>query len=250
MKLCLRIALLFLVTGTLTQDLDLWDALDTPDPTPQKPKEKPKTPEQPKKDGDLDLLDAFGPGDSQPEKPKKPSPGGSDSNGFDLGDAVNPGKTWIIPISRSSFVSASNDHFSGGGSFDDSDLFDVSGGDYKPDGGRSGGTMTVILCYFIVIALFTSLLWLQCNPKSQVSNSRPRSRVLTGGAGQPQGSGPIAGIISAVGVALVGAASSYFAYQKKKLCFKLQGGADPESGKGHQGTRSEPQVLSNLLQTN
>lgn len=39
-------------------------------------------------------------------------------------------------------------HFSGGGSFDDSDLFDVSGGDYKPDGGRSGGTMTVILCYF------------------------------------------------------------------------------------------------------
>uniref|UniRef100_A0A3Q4MRG9 CD99 molecule n=1 Tax=Neolamprologus brichardi TaxID=32507 RepID=A0A3Q4MRG9_NEOBR len=65
-----------------------------------------------------------------------------------------------------------------------------------------------------------------------------------------EGSGPIAGIISAVGVALVGAASSYFAYQKKKLCFKLQGGADPESGKGHQGTRSEPQVLSNLLQTN
>uniref|UniRef100_A0A3Q4MRG5 CD99 molecule n=1 Tax=Neolamprologus brichardi TaxID=32507 RepID=A0A3Q4MRG5_NEOBR len=116
------------------------------DPTPQKPKEKPKTPEQPKKDG--------------------------------------------------------------GGSFDDSDLFDVSGGDYKPDGGRSGG------------------------------------------AGGCAGSGPIAGIISAVGVALVGAASSYFAYQKKKLCFKLQGGADPESGKGHQGTRSEPQVLSNLLQTN
>lgn len=29
--------------------------------------------------------------------------------------------------------------FKGGGSFDDSDLLDVSGGDYKPDGGRSGG---------------------------------------------------------------------------------------------------------------
>lgn len=38
------------------------------------------------------------------------------------------------------------------------------------------------------------------------------------------GSGTLAGIISAVGVALVGAASSYFAYQKKKLCFKIQGG--------------------------
>lgn len=38
------------------------------------------------------------------------------------------------------------------------------------------------------------------------------------------GSGQIAGIASAIGVALLGAASSYFAYQKKKLCFKLQGG--------------------------
>ena len=38
------------------------------------------------------------------------------------------------------------------------------------------------------------------------------------------GSGQIAGIASAIGVALLGAASSYIAYQKKKLCFKLQGG--------------------------
>lgn len=37
-------------------------------------------------------------------------------------------------------------------------------------------------------------------------------------------SGALAGIISSVGVALLGAASSYFAYQKKKLCFKVQGG--------------------------
>ncbi|RVE55624.1 hypothetical protein OJAV_G00234550 [Oryzias javanicus] len=58
------------------------------------------------------------------------------------------------------------------------------------------------------------------------------------------------GIVSAIGVALAGAASSYFAYQKKKLCFKLQGGTDPESGKGHAGTQAEPQVLSNLLQSN
>lgn len=68
------------------------------------------------------------------------------------------------------------------------------------------------------------------------------------GGDQPQeaGSGPMAGILSAVGVALVGAASSYFAYQKKKLCFKLQGGQDPESGNRHQ-TQSDPQVMSNLL---
>ncbi|KAM9830227.1 CD99 molecule isoform X2 [Syngnathus typhle] len=72
-----------------------------------------------------------------------------------------------------------------------------------------------------------------------------------GGADQPQeaGSGKIAGIVSAIGVALLGAASSYFAYQKKKLCFKIQGGADPESGKSHP-TQSNPQVYSNLLRTN
>ncbi len=34
----------------------------------------------------------------------------------------------------------------------------------------------------------------------------------------------MAAIISSVGVAILGAASSYFAYQKKKLCFKIQGG--------------------------
>ncbi|XP_028428090.1 CD99 molecule isoform X3 [Perca flavescens] len=70
-----------------------------------------------------------------------------------------------------------------------------------------------------------------------------------GGAGdQPQeaGAGTVAGIASAIGVALLGAASSYFAYQKKKLCFKIQGGADPESGKGQQ---SDPQVFSELLRT-
>lgn len=36
--------------------------------------------------------------------------------------------------------------------------------------------------------------------------------------------GAMAAIISSVGVAIFGAASSYFAYQKKKLCFKVQGG--------------------------
>ncbi|TKS66161.1 Glycogenin-1 [Collichthys lucidus] len=55
------------------------------------------------------------------------------------------------------------------------------------------------------------------------------------------GGGQIAAIVSAVGVAIMGAASSYFAYQKKKLCFKLQGGQDPESGKGYNDHQSNPQ---------
>lgn len=34
--------------------------------------------------------------------------------------------------------------------------------------------------------------------------------------------GTIAGIVSAVGMALVGAVSGYISYQKKKLCFSIQ----------------------------
>ncbi|XP_039870737.1 CD99 molecule isoform X4 [Simochromis diagramma] len=136
MKLCLRIAvLLFLVTGTLTQGFDLGDALDGIKTTTQKPKEKTKAPEQPKKDGELDLWDAFGPDEPQPEKPKKPSPGDSDSTGFDLGDAVNPGPTTKPDKPAVNPPKGGG----GGGKFDDSDLFGVSDGDYKPDGGRSGG---------------------------------------------------------------------------------------------------------------
>ncbi|KAM8722799.1 uncharacterized protein AB9X84_005331 [Acanthopagrus schlegelii] len=77
MKFCLWIVLfLFLLTGTLTQDFDLSDALDDVGfdlsdalddlvpPTPAKPKEQPKPPKQPEGGFGLDLEDAFG-----PEKP-------------------------------------------------------------------------------------------------------------------------------------------------------------------------------------
>ncbi|NXQ55074.1 C99L2 protein, partial [Anthoscopus minutus] len=43
------------------------------------------------------------------------------------------------------------------------------------------------------------------------------------GSGNDASPGAIAGIISAVGAALIGTVSSFIAYQKKKLCFK-QGG--------------------------
>ncbi|KAM6945350.1 CD99 molecule [Aplochiton taeniatus] len=89
-----------------------------------------------------------------------------------------------------------------GGDFGLDDLKDVVGGDYTPEGGKDPAD----------------------EPQAEA------------------GSGQIAGIASAVGMALLGAASSYFAYQKKKLCFKIQGGQDPESGKGQPGTHSEPQA--------
>ncbi|KAM3585470.1 uncharacterized protein V6R79_018275 [Siganus canaliculatus] len=223
MKLCLGIiSLLFLVTGTFSQGFDLADAFDDIEPTPAKPKELPKAPEKPGDDDfGLDLSDAFGPDDKPTVKPPaKPPKSGGDDFGLDLSDALGPDpnpkpdKPAVKPPKGGG----------GGGSFDDADLFDIGGGgDYKPEGGRPGGG------------------------RASDPGYDPH-----GGADQPQaeaGSGPIAGIVSAVGVALLGAASSYFAYQKKKLCFKLQGGADIESGKGQHGNQSDPQVMSDLLRS-
>lgn len=231
MKFCLRIlTLLLLITGTLSQDsgLDLFDALDDPKPTPAKPKEEPKAPEKPKPDGGLtlDLGDAVEPdpipdkpagggSDPKPDKPanKPPKTGGGGGDGFNLDDALDPD---LNPDPKKP-VKPPQSGGGGGGSFDDSDLLDVAGGNYKPDGGRSGNS----------------------------GNHDPHGGA---GADQPQeaGAGPLAGIISSIGVALLGAASGYFAYQKKKLCFKIQGGQDPEHGNGQ--VRSDPQVYSDLLQ--
>ncbi|XP_011492775.1 CD99 antigen-like protein 2 isoform X2 [Oryzias latipes] len=171
--------------------------------------------------GGFDLSDALddhptdAPKPKEPTKsPEKPKP----DNGFDLGDALLPDpKTTKKPS-----VPSGGGGGGGGGSFSDDDLLNTLDDGYKPDKTGSRG-------------------------RAADSNYD-----AAGGADQPQeaGSGPIAGIISAIGVALVGAASGYFAYQKKKLCFKLQGGTDPESGKGRAGTQAEPQVLSNLLQSN
>ncbi|XP_033955427.1 CD99 molecule isoform X3 [Pseudochaenichthys georgianus] len=204
MRLCLRIvSLLFVVTGTLTQDgFNLLDALDEVPPTPAKPKEEPKAPEDPISDDGLSLSDAFGPAEPMPTpKPtKKPSSGDAGGGGgFDLGDALGPDPN---PKPDTPVVNPPPSG-GGGGTFDINDLADAGGDGYKPDEGPGGAA----------------------------------------------GSGKIAGIASAIGVALLGAASSYFAYQKKKLCFKIQGGVDPESGKGQHGNQSDPQVFSNLLKT-
>ncbi|XP_014005389.1 CD99 molecule isoform X3 [Salmo salar] len=141
MKSCLWIALLVtLAIGTKTQDFDLADALDFDKP---KATAIPKQPKKPAKDpspgGGLDLFDALGPEDPKPGRPapapvdpKKPA---DDGMGFDLSDALGPdpvpGKPAVVPP---------KDGGTGGGSFGDKDLFDVSdNGDYKPDPGKGGG---------------------------------------------------------------------------------------------------------------
>uniref|UniRef100_A0A671KQA5 CD99 antigen-like n=2 Tax=Sinocyclocheilus anshuiensis TaxID=1608454 RepID=A0A671KQA5_9TELE len=207
--------LLASLVATRAQDLDLADAFDDDGKPPAKPTVKPAPPKNP--DSGFDLSDVF---DLDPKKPAvvppkseddKKEPSGGD---LDLSDAFGPDtepKKPVVPP---------KERGTGGGTFDDKDLFDVKeGGEYQPDGGQSGGRGADI----------------------------PDNDQNGGASEQPQG-GALAAIISSVGVAVLGAASSYFAYQKKKLCFKVQGGEDPESGK-NRGTQSDPQVLSNLLRS-
>ncbi|XP_027681413.2 CD99 antigen [Chelonia mydas] len=60
--------------------------------------------------------------------------------------------------------------------------------------------------------------------------------------------GVIPGIISAVVVAVVGAVSSFIAYQKKKLCFKASGDQENVNMENQQGAHAEPPVQRTLLQ--
>lgn len=201
--------ILVLAALAVSRAQDDLNLFDALDDEPTKPPVKP-----PKAGGDgtfdLDLTDALGP--DTPPTPKKPAGDPSKTGGtgdFNILDAIDKD---------------SKKPSAGGGGFGDLDLSDVAdNGEYKPDpgqGGRGG------------------------------ARAGDSSSDTSGGAEQGAAqNGQMAAIISTVGVAILGAASSFFAYQKKKLCFKLQGGADPESGTNQSGTHSEPQVLSNLLKS-
>ncbi|XP_014747173.1 PREDICTED: CD99 antigen [Sturnus vulgaris] len=60
--------------------------------------------------------------------------------------------------------------------------------------------------------------------------------------------GAIAGIISAVGAAVIGTVSSFIAYQKKKLCFKQSADEENVNMQSHRGAQSEPPVQRTLLE--
>ncbi|NXP28441.1 C99L2 protein, partial [Scytalopus superciliaris] len=86
--------------------------------------------------------------------------------------------------------------------FDDTDLFD---GNLPKGGGGGSGSNGKLAGYN------TSLTWL--------SILKNVYKPLFFSASQ----GAIAGIVSAVAATVIGAVSSFIAYQKKKLCFKQSG---------------------------
>ncbi|XP_026209371.1 CD99 antigen-like protein 2 isoform X1 [Anabas testudineus] len=109
-----------------------------------------------------------------------------------------------------------------GGEFSDNDLIDVSKDDtYKPEKGKDGHP----------------------GDRDQINqyddNTETTAEV-----------GTIAGIVSAVAMALVGAISSYISYQKKKLCFSIQQSLNTDMVKAENPeavVATEPQVQQTLL---
>ncbi|TSL34626.1 CD99 antigen-like protein 2 [Bagarius yarrelli] len=121
----------------------------------------------------------------KPKEPVKPTAKPKDPGDFSLYDAL-PGKD--------------KKNENNGGQFSDDDLLDLNNDGYQPDkgtggkkgSGGSGGSGGYV------------------DPTNEADyDNMPET-------------GTIAGIVSAVAMALVGAVSSYISYQKKKFCFSIQ----------------------------
>ncbi|KAM9041350.1 CD99 antigen-like protein 2 isoform 3-T3 [Megaptera novaeangliae] len=72
------------------------------------------------------------------------------------------------------------------------------------------------------------------------------------GSGMSAETGTIAGVASALAMALIGAVSSYISYQQKKFCFSIQQGLSADYVKGEHLEAvvcEEPQVKYSALQT-
>ncbi|XP_036403451.1 CD99 antigen-like protein 2 isoform X2 [Megalops cyprinoides] len=243
----------FLALKALSQDLSLLDALDDSQPTPP-PTPQPNPDPAGDDDDDFDLSKALGPAENPTTKAPVPVPTTKESvkpkpqpdlheKDF-FAPTVRPGllprTTTRAPrptrrpsrpqpggdeLDLSDALDTNNDiggkdkNGKGDGQFSDSDLAGVADDDaYNPDkgkGGRGGG-----------------------------------SDSDDGGSDMTE-TGTIAGIVSAVAMALVGAVSSYITYQKKKLCFSIQQGLNAEAEKGENPeavVSQEPQAQQTLLQ--
>ncbi|XP_051917814.1 CD99 antigen-like protein 2 isoform X4 [Hippocampus zosterae] len=140
--------------------------------------------------------------------------------GLDLADALAGANTPTpLPGTKAPVKSKGK-----GGGFSDRDLIDVSEDDsYKPDKGKG----------------------------RRPSGDRDHVNQRDDNIGTTAEVGTIAGIVSAVGMALVGAISSYISYQKKKFCFSIQQSLNAEMVKADAPDAvlaTEPQVQQTLLE--
>ncbi|XP_041926787.1 CD99 antigen-like protein 2 isoform X1 [Alosa sapidissima] len=228
-------------------ELDLSDAMDfgtptkkpvPPAPAPTKAAVKPKP--KPEETGSdffgatvrPGLLPRTTPRVTRTTSPPHVSKPGPDD--FDLGDALDPnndiggkgkggkGEKGYDGEGRGD-GQPNNRGGTGGGSFTDDDLTDL--GDYKPEkgsgkGGHGGGAGT-----------------------TDLDNDDYDGTMAE--------TGTIAGIVSAVAMALVGAVTSYISYQKKKFCFSIQQSLNTDMVKAENPdavVAQEPQVQQTLLQ--
>ncbi|XP_038630274.1 CD99 antigen-like protein 2 isoform X4 [Scyliorhinus canicula] len=233
LRVVLLCATFTLLTGGVLGDdgFDLSDALSD-DLTTKPPPAKPRNPSGGKDTDDFSLLE-FLPTTPSPRKttkspktPKKPQKGNSDPNEFKLSDALddsndNAGKRGKDDSDHPSVPgSKGNDKPKGGKQTDrasdisDKDLEDLLDGGYKPDGKKQGDNIP-------------------SDDQDQV--------------GMPETT--IAGIASAVAATLLGVVSSYIAYQKKQLCFKIQESMNVKGANAEAGAMTAPQAEQSLLQT-
>ncbi|XP_057187410.1 CD99 antigen-like protein 2 isoform X3 [Triplophysa rosa] len=220
-----------LVVKGICEDLDLSDALDDKPPT-SAPKVEPAG-------GDVKPTTKRPVQPTVPVKnPVKPKPKQTGSDDFDLSDALNPDND----IRGKGKDSDKNDKgLAGGGredgqvnsrggtsagGFSNDDLADIGNDNtYKPDKGKGKGGQGT-----------------SGNDLEPADENNYDTMAETG---------TIAGIISAVGMALVGAVSGYISYQKKKLCFSIQQSLNTDMVKADAPdavVAQEPQVQQTLLQ--
>ncbi|XP_067299459.1 CD99 antigen-like protein 2 isoform X4 [Pseudorasbora parva] len=235
-----------LIVKGISQDLDLGDALDdAPTPPPKvdpaggaggaavKPSPKPvrptvKEPAKPKpkqtEETYTDLFDATIRPDLLPRTTRKPLQTSlaprkvqSDFDDLDLADALNPDND----------IKGKGKDSGKGSQFSDDDLFDVGNDNsYKPDKGKGG----------------------KGGSASSTGDLGPADENNYDTMAE---TGTIAGIVSAVAMALFGAVSGYISYQKKKLCFSIQQSLNVDMVKADAPdavVAQEPQVQQTLLQ--
>ncbi|XP_048400446.1 CD99 antigen-like protein 2 isoform X5 [Stegostoma tigrinum] len=214
LRVILLCATFTLLTGRVIGDSDEFDLFDAlpDDITTKPPPAKPRNPSGGTGAGDFNLWDLI----QTTPAPRKPTKSPK--------KPPKKGDTDMNDFDLSDALDDRNDNPGKGGNDDsgtsdlsDKDLEDLlGGGDYKPDKKKSGDDIP---------------------PGDQDQVALPETT--------------IAGIASAIAAALLGAVSSYIAYQKKQLCFKIQGSLNQQYVKGENaeaGAMSEPQAERSLLQ--